>query len=202
AIVSLVAFTMRRMRLRLCGRWLDWITAPVSTHEFLNVRTYVRHGDDTGIQFLAEWLPNPLSRILGPLTYGLPYRLGRIEYQHNRQGAGLISGTVESGNKKVAYHGGLPEHCRLNPASAGTLDDFLLERYTAFTFRKGVKRYFRVWHPPWQQTSIRVQIDRIDLLTQVWPWFAKARYIGAHYSPGVKDVWMGRPHRIVENEFS
>ena len=27
------------------------------------------------------------------------------------------------------------------------------------------------------------------------PWFADAKLIGANYSPGAHDVWMGRPHR-------
>ena len=33
-------------------------------------------------RFLAEWLPNRLSVLLGPATFGLPYRLGDIDYRH------------------------------------------------------------------------------------------------------------------------
>src|SRR5258708_3228276 len=76
AYVSLVAFTMRDMRPRIGGRLAAWLLKPIATHEFLNVRTYVRHGGETGIYFLAEWLSNPLSVWLGPLTFGLPYRFG------------------------------------------------------------------------------------------------------------------------------
>src|SRR5437016_4346568 len=72
AYVSLVAFTMRDMRPRIGGRLAAWLLKPISTHEFLNARTYVRHGDETGIYFLAEWLSNPLSVLLGPVTFGLP----------------------------------------------------------------------------------------------------------------------------------
>src|SRR5262245_34540381 len=95
AYVSLVAFTMRGMRLRFCG-WLGaWLCKPIGTHEFLNVRTYVRHGEEPGIYFLAEWLPNLLCLWLGPITFGLPYRHGRIEYTHLHE-KGQIHGIVQS----------------------------------------------------------------------------------------------------------
>src|SRR5256885_11671180 len=41
AYVSAVAFTMTGMRPRFGGRWLAWLTKPIATHDFLNVRTYV-----------------------------------------------------------------------------------------------------------------------------------------------------------------
>src|SRR5256885_10818346 len=44
AFVSVVAFTLRGMRPRIGGRLSAWLMRPIATHEFLNVRTYVRHG--------------------------------------------------------------------------------------------------------------------------------------------------------------
>src|SRR2546425_686219 len=61
AFVSLVAFTMRGMRPFFGGRWTAWMLKPIATHPFLNLRTYVRHGDETGIYFMTEWLTNRLS---------------------------------------------------------------------------------------------------------------------------------------------
>ena len=83
AFVSLVAFTMRRMRPRLGGRWTAWCFRPIATHPFLNVRTYVRQNNDAGILFLAEWVPNTWSLRLGPALFGLPYRLGDLNYGHH-----------------------------------------------------------------------------------------------------------------------
>src|SRR5262249_34894400 len=74
AFVSLVAFTMRDLRPRFGGALGKWIFRPIATHQFLNVRTYVRHRGEPGIYFIAEWLSNPLSVRLGPGTFGLPYR--------------------------------------------------------------------------------------------------------------------------------
>src|SRR6476661_5534699 len=38
AYVSLVAFTLWRMRPRIGGRIGEWLLRPIATHEFLNVR--------------------------------------------------------------------------------------------------------------------------------------------------------------------
>src|SRR5215210_1413929 len=81
AYVSLVAFTLRNMR--LTHPHLNFITNPLHTHSFLNVRTYVRVGPTRGIYFLAEWLDNRLATMLGPVLYGLPYRFGKLTYRHN-----------------------------------------------------------------------------------------------------------------------
>src|SRR6266436_7723570 len=58
AFVSLVAFTMRGMKPRMGGHLAALLLKPIATHEFLNVRTYVRHRGESGIYFLAEWLSN------------------------------------------------------------------------------------------------------------------------------------------------
>src|SRR6266487_221346 len=80
AYVSLVAFTLRNMRLH--HPHLKFMTQPLHTHAFLNVRTYVRVGELRGIYFLAEWLNNRLASMLGPILYGLPYRFGKLSYSH------------------------------------------------------------------------------------------------------------------------
>jgi hypothetical protein len=71
-----------------------------------------------------------------------------------------------------------------------------MERYTAFTQRGSRSRYFRIWHPPWLQCSIEIEVRKDSLLTGMWPWFKEARMIGANFSAGVRDVWMGRPHEM------
>src|SRR5829696_5541135 len=76
AYVSLVAFTQSNLRPRVGGRFGAMLAAPLAHHEFLNVRTYVRCGDDArgdggggdvrGIFFIAEWIPNRLAAFVGP----------------------------------------------------------------------------------------------------------------------------------------
>ena len=102
--VSLVAFTLVRMRPRIGGKLGEWLLKPIATHEFLNVRTYVRHRGEPGIFFLAEWLPNRLSVLLGPRSFGLPYRHGRLRYTHSRDGS-IVRGSVEAKEGRLGYEG-------------------------------------------------------------------------------------------------
>ena len=51
AFVSLVMFTMRGLRPRRGGKLAAWLFRPIATHDFLNVRTYVRQGDEPGFIF-------------------------------------------------------------------------------------------------------------------------------------------------------
>ena len=85
AFVSLVAFTMRGMRPRF-GRSLSALFfKPISTHHFLNVRTYVTHKAEPGIFFMHEWLSSRMATWLGPSSFGLPYRFARIDYHRNHE---------------------------------------------------------------------------------------------------------------------
>jgi uncharacterized protein len=211
AYLSLVAFTMRDMRPRLGGRLGALLFKPIATHGFLNVGAYVRHRGETGIYFLAEWLSNPLSVRLGPPLFGLPYRLGQLQYDHQHE-VGTLHGTVTDSkySARLEYSAELAPAASFQPCDADTFDEFLLERYTAFTKRPGFRKafhsalrtphsefgsLFHIWHPPWPQVPVEISLWDTSLLTQTWPWFADARLIGANYSPGVRNVWMGRPQR-------
>jgi uncharacterized protein YqjF (DUF2071 family) len=195
AFVSVVAFTLLRMRLRIGGRLGEWLLKPIASHEFLNVRTYVRHDGEPGIFFLAEWLSNPLSVRLGPRTFGLPYRFGHLRYRHIHEG-GEILGSVTANEGRLGYRGAISA-VRFDPSDAESLTEFLLERYTAFTCQGRRRRLFRVWHPPWSQTPIEIEITADNLLSSTGQWWSSAECVGANYSPGV-DVWMGRPHRLAD----
>lgn len=208
AFVTLVAFSMENMRPRRGGKLGAWFFKPIATHEFLNVRTYVRHDNEPGIHFLAEWLSSWLAVQLGPRTFGLPYRHGHIRYEHD-WARGAMRGQVvdvRSGSK-FAYraetglgarvqseHAGLEAGAPFEPCERGSLDEWLMERYTAFNSARGNRRFFRVWHPPWPQTPAAALIEDLSLLEENWPFFKTARLASANFSPGLRGVWMGRPH--------
>ena len=193
AFVSIVAFTMRGMRPRRGGRFGEWLFKPIATHEFLNVRTYVRANDEPGIFFLAEWLSNRLSVPLGPPLFGLPYHYARIRYDH-ADATREISGHVEARQARLAYRGAFGT---AEPAACerGSLAEFLMERYTAFTRAFTSRRMFRVWHEPWNHVPVDLKVTDDTLLLQTGGWTRTARSVGASHSPGV-DVWMGRPLRL------
>ncbi len=193
AFVSLVSFRMERMRLRVLPKLSEPLFAPFTRSRFLNLRTYVRHGDDAGIQFLVEWLSNRLSVPLGPPVYGLPYRGGRF----------VCGVTGESRRIEVVplkgcgrFEGEFTPVGAAETCAPGSEDEFLMERYTAFTARGHRRRRFRIWHPPWCRRQCRV--ERLDESIQgaTFPELADARLVGVTCSDGVSDVWMGRPERL------
>jgi hypothetical protein len=186
AYVSAVAFTLADLAFFSGG-------PAFSTHRFLNIRTYV---EGNGIYFLSEYLTNPFCVFLGPRLYGLPYRWGRLDYRH-RPEEGLVEGRVRGREGTFAYEGRTPRGARPGPAAAGSLDEFLLERYTAFTRQRKADRLFHVWHRPWTVTPLELDVRDESLLAAGGPWFAASRRIAAHASPGFAEVWMGRPERRV-----
>jgi uncharacterized protein YqjF (DUF2071 family) len=200
AYVSLVAFTLRNMRLN--HPHLKFLTQPLHTHAFLNVRTYVRVGALRGIYFLAEWLNNRLATMLGPTLYGLPYRFGKLTYSHkSRHLSGEVLGSIAGGTTMpvrpaLRYLGSIPSAATYEPTVPGTLEHFLLERYIAFTKHGPFRRLFRVWHEPWPQTSIDAQIESASLLHTTGRWFSHAQFLSANFSPGVRNVQMGWPQRL------
>ena len=193
AFVSIVAFRLSRMRPRVGGRLGEWLLKPIATHEFLNIRTYVRHGGETGIYFLAEWLSNPLSVRLGPRSFGLPYHFGRINYDHAYDGD-TLRGCIQAREGRLIYEGTIRNE-NFEACEAGSLTEFLCERYTAFTQHRKRARFFRVWHSPWPLITAEIEVTTDKLLGTTGRWCQTAEYLGANYSPGV-EVWMGRPHRI------
>jgi uncharacterized protein YqjF (DUF2071 family) len=192
AFVSVVAFTLRGMRLRLGGKISEWLFKPIATHHFFNVRTYVRHGGESAIYFMAEWLSNRLSVALGPITFGLPYRFGKVEYENAGEN-GYLHGKVSVREGEFEYRAPVGKY--FSVCEPGSLAEFLLERYTAFTSAGRRKQFFRVWHEPWEQTSVEVKVASDNLLAATGGWWPTGQFIFANYSPGV-GVWMGRPHFV------
>jgi hypothetical protein len=200
ALVSLVAFTQARLRLAGLGRVAEWVNAPLARHEFLNLRTYVRHRGEQGIFFLAEWIPNRLAVLLGPRTYGLPYRLGALDFQFDDP-VGCVAGMVKAVDASLAYRGSFRAENLFQPAISGTMAYFLVERYRAFTARGATGRSFRVGHDPWPLADVAIELPDRSLFDSFAPPLRHAELIGAHYSPGVKDVLIGWPRRTGKFKF-
>jgi uncharacterized protein YqjF (DUF2071 family) len=198
AYVSLVLFTMRRFRPARGGRLAQWFFRLLPAQQFLNVRTYVRCADEPGIHFIAEWISDRLACKLGPPLYCLPYRLGRHRQDHDLV-AGQFHGCVTDAKTgcRLRYEARTrPAEETCHAVRPGSLDDFLLERYAAFNAVGRRRKAFRIWHPPWQQIPVQVFLSEDRLLSWNFPWLSHARFIGGNYSPGVLEVWMGRPRAI------
>jgi len=194
AFVSVVAFTLGRMRPRRGGRISEWLFKPIASHPFFNLRTYVQHKGEHGIYFMAEWLSNRLSVALGPPTFGLPYHHGRLHYKNGAIN-GQVQGRVQAKEGSFSYQAAVASES-LAECESGSLTEFLLERYTAFTGASGRRKFFRAWHEPWPQVATEIEVTDSDLLSTTGDWWPTARLHSSNYSPGV-NVWMGWPHSVV-----
>jgi uncharacterized protein YqjF (DUF2071 family) len=193
AWVTLVAFTQVDLRPAIGGRLTAWTMRPVATHTFFNLRTYVRCPGLRTIYFLVEWIPNRLAQLVGPRLYGLPFRLGRLDFTDERR-------QICAGDRAVCLHT-TPGTSRGVPSLEGTREHFLVERYTAFTCRNGRVRRFDIRHAPWELARAHVVIETDDLVRHVAPWFADARYVCSHVSKGVRNVEMSVPRGVTRATF-
>ncbi|MEM9280378.1 MAG: DUF2071 domain-containing protein [Verrucomicrobiota bacterium] len=191
AFVSLVAFTMKRFRLKWGGKLGQWLMRPLATQRFLNLRSYVLGDAGSGIFFIREWLDHPLAVRLGRATFGLPYRRAKLSFDHE----GLCPGGKASNENGFFEYGAYNDE---TPAllNSGSRDEFLLERYIAYAGEGRVPTFFRIWHPPWEVSPLRrIDIDDDSLLdSEMESWWPGAELVGGHLTRGVEAVWMGRPH--------
>ncbi|GHC10443.1 DUF2071 domain-containing protein [Cerasicoccus arenae] len=191
AVVTLVAFHMEDLRVDAWPGAPHWLLGPAE-HAFLNVRTYVRVGNELGIYFLAEYVPKLLARVAGPMTYGLPYQFTTIRYAHdtrNRRFGGRLG-------FRIGIEFDADYALAAETTDPGSFEEFVLERYNAYTRRLGQALRFRVEHPPWRMHRARLQYWHDAMLHADQPFWPNARYIGAHFTPGFDDVAMGAPQRI------
>jgi uncharacterized protein YqjF (DUF2071 family) len=199
AFVTLVAFTIHSMRPRFGGRSAAWLLRPIATHHFLNVRTYVQCQHEHAIHFMAEWLSNRLSVLLGPHFFGLPYHYGYLNYQYSLE-TGRLAGSVTGSRNRgaLAYRASFDQESAFSECLPGSLCEWLMERYTAFTSSGGKRRFFRVWHRPWRQLALDVHVTDKSLVELRWPFLSDSSLIGSNLSPGLTDVWMGWPHALTK----
>ncbi len=197
AYVSLVAFTMSDFWHAWLGRWTRWLLWPFAVQRFLNVRTYVKVGDEAGIFFLTEFVSSPFSLPLGYLAYGLPYHLAKVVYWQS-PGDGVFHGLVASpfGDENLAYQAELVEAENYRQSEPGSLKEFLLERYVAFTSFGNSSRKFRIRHKVWLAVDLDLEMIDDSLMTRRFPFLDRGRIASAYHTPGVFDVWMGKPERV------
>ena len=195
ACVSLVCLTMRRFR-PSSYRSVACLLRPLREERFLNLRTYVRHRDEPGAFFFHGWLSKPVPTALPSGLFGLPYAFGSLRYDHVLDNQSLRGQVTDSAGRTLAYRTTTTGGDRFAPCAPGSLASFAMERYTGFFTRSGQLRAFRIWHPRWSQTPLNISIEQDSLITSKFPWFTKAKFLGANFAGGFPQVWLGRAQGI------
>ena len=102
---------------------------------------------------------------------------------------------MRAGERRLQFAADVDRAVPPRAAEPGTLDEFLIERYTAFTLRRRSLYRFRIEHAPWKIVPATVEINDAQLLGS-----AGALLSGlptAHRSDGVLDVQISAPQRAV-----
>lgn len=147
AWVGLVPFTMKGVRLA----WLPAVPGTSDFHE-TNLRTYVHHkGRDPGVWFFtleaAAWLPVQVARA----GWHLPYHHARMSLERGADGV-IDYATERLSPPPLPAHfkGRYRPEGKPSPATPGTLEHFLAERYYLFADTGGGRiQRGQVHHTPY-----------------------------------------------------
>ena len=178
--VSLVAFTMNNIRTRYLPSY-----GPISDFHEINIRTYVKSQNYSGVYFLSIEAGSKISCRLAKTLSGLPYRYSKIVrakqlYQSNN---------LQFGDKlSLRYSVGNVVTGKIR------LDSWLTERYALFQEAGASLNRFDIHHTEWPLFELHLEKAEIlylrfkDLVTNV-PH-------RSHYSTGV-DVLAWRARKAV-----
>ncbi|MEC9048958.1 MAG: DUF2071 domain-containing protein [Planctomycetota bacterium] len=157
AWLGVVPFTMAATRFRCLP--------PVPTaNRFpeLNLRTYVRCGDRAGVWFFSLDAHSRLAVEGARVGFGLPYFFA--EMQSRREGARVSykSRRVDRRGPPAGFEGAWRPVGPWQAAVPGSLEHFLVERYSLFAVRRGRLLRGDVVHPPWRLAAADVALEVCD----------------------------------------
>jgi uncharacterized protein YqjF (DUF2071 family) len=192
ACLSLAVVHMSGFRSgRICSRGL--IVQALRQQRFLNLRIYVKWQGEPGVLFLHGWLSRPWKLPLPSRMFGLPYRFATF---NSHRESGSLMGNVKSGEDSFSYRAQTPATGSAAICPSGSLAEFAMEQYHGYFAHRNQAAAFHAWHPPWQQTPVKAEINDTTLVTNLFPWFAHARFAGAHLTEPIDDVWLSRAYRL------
>jgi uncharacterized protein len=182
AWVSVAAF---RLGVRL--RWLPPLGLGTRFLE-LNLRTYVRCGDESGIYFLSIHAGKRTSVALARWLTPLPYAFAPLRYERTGTTWRLECQQPGGGTEAPLLDAVFTPAGPRQPVAGDGMDAWLLERYRAFVpDRRGRLYRMVVQHPAWQvqRTTVHVSGNRLGM-----PWgLALDRDPDeAHFAAGMRAV--------------
>lgn len=190
AWIGVVPFTMWGVRLTGCPA----IPGLSAFHE-LNVRTYVRAGEERGVWFFSLDAAKRLPVRVARAVYSLPYFFARMRLDR-RDDTILYESRREDPEGPMA-------HCicewrigdPLPPAEPGSIDSFLTDRDRLFTTdRHGELVRARIHHPPWPLRSAEMRRLESTMVSCLGPPEPAGEPL-LHYSERLDvDIW--RPEHV------
>jgi hypothetical protein len=143
-LASLVAFDFQDTRVKGVGvpgfrNFPEW-----------NLRIYVRHGEDRGVAFVREYVPNPVVAGIARTVYGEPYRVAKF-VSTREEGAGRFTITHRMRAEGHWHVASVEARVPPIPLPAEGLAPFLTEQQWGYgRTRTGRLLRYRVEHPSWR----------------------------------------------------
>ena len=197
AYVSLVNLTMRRFLPSKSGS-IGAVLRLISRERVLNLRTYVRLGEERGAYFIWGWLSQLGSLPLPSGLFGLPYAFASMDYDHN-EASRTLHASIVCDRDRFGYQGTVGPGVKAAKCPPKSLAEFAMERYMGFFNRKDKVCAFRIWHEPWSQVPFEASIEENTLIKSKLPWFGQAELAESNFASGFKGVWLGKAHDINRN---
>lgn len=170
--ISLVAFTMEKIR----PRYLPSFSLISDFHE-INIRTYVKKGNKSGVYFLSIEGGTRISCEVARVLSELPYRYSLIIRQSN-----LYQSDNEPNRDKLKIRYDVGQ----SRIEKSDLDIWLTERYALFQDTQSSINEFEIHHLEWPVYNVNILELDID-----YPRFNKLMDRipdRTHYSAGVKVI--------------
>lgn len=156
----------------------------------LNVRTYVRHGDEEGVLFLGCETADRLGAVVARHAFGVPFNRAEMSFQAG-DGQFTVRSRRRSPDGDVRFDARFRPTGDAMPAEQGSLDEFLVER-TRWYVPGDRLRVGEISREPWQLATATATI-RANTLDAVFdlPLSGEPKL---QYSPGYEmDVTPLRP---------
>ena len=146
--VSLVAFTMEKIR----PRYLPCFS-PISNFDEINIRTYVKSKNKTGVYFLSIEGGKKLSCKVSKMVSELPYRFSEMKRTSNQ---------YSSNNFEFEDEFNIEFSIGKNMSEKSKLDEWLTERYALFQDTKTTINEFEIHHLEWEIKELDVEKLKVN----------------------------------------
>jgi uncharacterized protein len=178
--VSLVAFTMEKIRPRFLPAF-----APISNFDEINIRTYVKSKDKTGVYFLSIEGGKRISCQIARSLSQLPYRYSKIKRSEN---------SFQSFNSKFNDQLSIQFNIEKQTNKKQEIDHWLTERYALYQDSKKHINEYEIHHLEWP-------INGLDIISLNLDYPRFRNLIGnkpnkAQYSEGVKVVAWNKTKKL------
>ncbi|MFK7772027.1 MAG: YqjF family protein [Saprospiraceae bacterium] len=174
--VSLVAFTMEKIR----PKYLPYFP-PISNFDEINIRTYVKSKNKTGVYFLSIEGGKNLSCKVSKLISELPYRFSKTKRTPHQ---------YSSSNSKFNDELDIEFSVGKKIEDKSKLDKWLTERYALFQETETSINEFEIHHLEWEIKEL--QIERLNVNYPRFKKLVNDKPDKIQYSDGVKVLAWGK----------